>query len=183
MGTAHWCFIPDRTRDVGTALRFLNFLHTEQGHMLANFGTEGQTFTWVNGNPTFTEYVTNHPRGLPLDGILRTYGLLNFPMRQDDRMSVQRFPLPQQIQAYEVWAYNDRSRYAIVNQSILPRYASEHARLITDINTFIEESRAQFISGALPLARYDDYIANLRRMGMDRVLQILQASYEAYNRR
>jgi len=177
----YWHFIPDRTRDIPNALKLLNYLFTEKGNMLANFGEEGLTYTMVNGNPTFTEFTTKNPRGLPVDGILRTYGLLNFSMIQDDRMSVQRFALPQQIQAMEAWAYSDGAKYRIVNASVLPKHASEYATLITDINTYIEESRAQFISGAMPIDRFDQYLATLRRMGMDRLMEILQESYGVYN--
>jgi putative aldouronate transport system substrate-binding protein len=177
-----WCFLPDTSRDPATALKLLNYLHTEKGNILANFGQENVTFTFENSNPVYTEFVTKNPQGLPLDGILRTYGLMNFPITQDDRMSRQRFPLVQQIQAMEVWSKSDGGKYRIVNNSILGQYADEYAALVTDINTYIEECRAQFISGALPLDRFDSYIATLKSMGMDRLLEILQESYDVYNR-
>jgi putative aldouronate transport system substrate-binding protein len=180
---SYWCFIPERTRDVENALKVLNYFHTESGNLLANFGQVGVTYNMINGQPVLNEFTTNNPRGLPLDGILRTYGLLNFPIIQDDRMSVQRFPMPEQIQAYEAWGYSDADKYRIINPSIVPRHVNEYANLVTDINTYIEESRAQFISGALPLSRFDEYTATLRRMGMDRLLVILQESYDAYHRR
>jgi putative aldouronate transport system substrate-binding protein len=179
---SYWCFIPESTRDVRNALKLLNYLFTPKGNMLANFGEEGLTYNMIDGNPVFSEFTTNNPNRLPLDGILRTYALMNFPIIQDERMMVQRFPLPQQIQAMTVWADSDAALYRIVNPAILPRHANEYAGLLTDINTFIEESRAQFISGARSLDQFDQYIATLRRMGMDRLIQILQESFDAYNR-
>lgn len=178
---SYWCYIPQTTKDIPNALKLLNYFFTEKGNLLANFGEEGLTYTMVNGSPTFTEFTTKNPKGLPLDGIVRTYGCLNFPMIQDDRMSVQRFPLQQQIQAMEAWGQSDGSKYRIVNAAVMPKHASEYATLVTDINTYIDESRAQFISGALPVSQFDQYIATLKRMGMDRLLEILQESYEAYN--
>jgi putative aldouronate transport system substrate-binding protein len=180
---SYWCFLPDTTRDVENSLKLLNYLQTEKGNILANFGEENVTFTFVDNNPIYTEFVTKNPQGLPLDGILRTYGLINFPITQDDRMSRQRFPLPQQIQAMEAWAVSDGSKYRIVNNSIIGEYADEYAALVTDINTFVEESRAQFISGALSLDRFDSYyISTLKSMGMDRLLEIYQASFDVYNK-
>ena len=177
-----WCFLPEKCRDVPNSLKILNYLHTEKGNILANFGEEGVTFNYVNGEPVMTPFVTQNPQGLPLDGILRCYGLLNFPITQDLRMSKQRFPLPQQHQAMDVWMKSDGEKYRIVNNSIQAQYADEYAALITDINTYIGESRAQFISGALPIARFDSYIQTLKSMGMDRLLQIMQSSYEVYNK-
>jgi putative aldouronate transport system substrate-binding protein len=180
--TGMWCFLPETCRDVENSLKLLNYAHTEKGNILVNFGQEGTTFNFVNNEPVLTEFVTNNPQGLTLDGILRAYGILNFPITQDERMLRQRFPLQQQIQAMEVWAKSNGSQYRIVNNSILAANVDEYAALLTDINTYIAESQAQFISGALPLDRFDSYIANLKSMGMDRLLEILQASYDVYNR-
>jgi len=177
-----WCFIPNRSKNIEHALKLLNYFYTPQGNLLANFGEEGVTYNMIDGNPVLTEFASKNPDKLPIDGILRTYGLLNFPIIQDDRMMVQRFPLRQQVQAMEAWADSDGAMYRIVNPSILPKYASEYAGLLTDINTFIGESRAQFISGAKPLSEFDQYLATLKKMGMDRLLEILQESYDGYNR-
>jgi putative aldouronate transport system substrate-binding protein len=179
---AFWCFIPESSKNPENALKLLNYLHTEKGNILSNFGIEGVTFSWVNTNPVLNEFTTKNPKGLSLDGIIRAYGLLNFPIVQDDRMLRQRFALPQQIQAMGEWARSDGAKYRIVNNSILGKYGDEYAALITDINTYIAESQAQFISGALPIDRFDSYLAILKSMGMDRVLEILQESYNVYNK-
>jgi putative aldouronate transport system substrate-binding protein len=179
---AFWAFLPESCRDVENSLKLLNYLFTEEGNILANFGKENETFTWINNEPVLTDFVTNNPQGLSLDGILRTCGLMNFPSVQDDRMLRQRFGLPQQIQAMEAWSKSDVAKYRITNDSILGKYADEYSALVTDINTYIYECRAQFISGALPLDRFDSYIATLKRMGMDRLLEILQESYDVYNK-
>jgi len=177
-----WCYMPNTCRDLVNSLKLLNYLHTTNGSTLANFGEEGVTFNWANSQPIYTDFVTKNPAGMSLDSILRAYALLNFPITQDPRMSRQRFPLQQQLQAMDVWSASDADKYKIVNGSIPAQYADEYASLITDITTYINESRAQFISGALPISQFDAYIANLRSMGMDRMMQILQASYEIYNK-
>ena len=182
VATSDWAFIPQKSHDLPNALKALNYLYTEKGNILANFGEEGVTFNYVNGNPVFNDYVANNPQGLPVDGVLRANALLNFPIVMDNRMTLQRFPLKQQVQAMQAWSNSDGDKYRIVNTSIIGQNASEYAGLVTDINTYINESRAQFISGALPLASFDQYIANLRKMGMDRLLEILQASYNMYNK-
>jgi putative aldouronate transport system substrate-binding protein len=177
------CFLTDKNKDVENTLRLLNYAFTEKGNILVNFGQEGKTFTYVDGEPVFTDFVLKNPEGLTLDGILRAYGILNFPIVQDERMTRQRFPLAGQIDAMEKWSRADNNKYRIINTNILAEYVDEYAALVTDINTFIAESRAQFISGALSLDRYDSYyIATLKSMGMDRLLEILQLSYDAYNR-
>ena len=172
-----WCFLPETSRDPENALKLLNYAFTEKGNILVNFGQEGKTFNFVNGEPVFTDFVTSNTGGLTLDGILRCYAILNFPIVQDERMTRQRFPLRSQVEAMEKWSASDGSKYRIINNSILSEYADEYAALVTDINTFVAESRAQFISGALPLDRFESYyLPALKNMGMDRLLEILQAS-------
>jgi putative aldouronate transport system substrate-binding protein len=177
-----WCFLPPSSKNAEYALKALNYFFTEKGNILANFGQENLTFTYVNGQPVYTQMVTKNPEGIPLDGFLRANGLLNFPIIQDNRMTEQRFALPQQVAALKAWGYSDADKYRIANNNILAEHADEYGALITDINTYIEESRAQFISGALPLDRFDSYIANLKNIGMDRLLEILQVSYDVYNK-
>jgi putative aldouronate transport system substrate-binding protein len=178
-----WAFIPQgSTRNVEYSLKLLNYLFTPKGIMLSNFGEEGLTYTMVNNEAVLTEYMTKNPRGIPLDALLRVHGMLNFPLLQTDSMTRQRYPLPEQIQAMAAWAKSDAAKYMIVNNSILPQFVEEYATLFTDINTYIGESRAQFISGAMPLGQFDSYISTLKRMGMDRLLEILQTSFEAYNK-
>ena len=124
-----------------------------------------------------------NPRDLPMNAMLSAHTMLQFPILQDNRMARQRMGSPVQIQAVEAWSNSDIEKYRIVNTTIMARYADEYAALVTDINTFISESRAQFISGALSLDRFESfYIPTLRSMGMDRLLQIAQESYNYYNR-
>jgi putative aldouronate transport system substrate-binding protein len=181
--TGYWCWLPEKCRDVPNSLKLLNYLFTKEGHILANFGEENLTFTYSNGKPTFTEYVTHNPKGVSLDGLIRVHGLLNFPIVQDKDMVVQRYPLQEQVDAMNAWAKSDTAKYRISNNSILSEFTDEYAMLTTDINTFINESQAQFISGALPIEQFDSYyIPALKKMGMDRLLEILQISYDAYNK-
>ena len=160
-----------------------NFAFTEKGNRLVNFGIEGTTYTMVDGRPVYTDFVLNNPNGHTLDGILRAYGILNWSILQDEWMTRQRFPLPSQVDAMEKWGNSDISKYRIINNSILQDHVDEYSALVTDINTFINESQAQFISGNLPMDRFETYyIPGLQRMGIDRLIEILQISYDAYNK-
>ena len=181
--TSYWCFLPDRCRDAANSLKLLNYLHTKEGHILGNFGEENVTFTYENGQPVFTQFVMNNPRGIALNAVMHAYTLIGFPIMQDNRMSRQRMGSQMQIQATEAWSNSDIAKYRIINSSILAQYADEYAGLVTDINTFVRESRAQFISGALPVDRYESYyIPALKNMGMDRLIQIAQESFNFYNK-
>lgn len=178
-------FIPESTSPEKriAALKLLNYLFTENGHMLTNFGVEGETYEMVDGVPTLTEFMTNNPDGKPLDGMLRAYAMLNWPMWYEPGLLEQRYAMPEQRQSIEAWAEADTDIYQIQNTSIAPEFVDEYARLWTDIDTYIKEYRAQFIAGSkAPDTFESEYLPTLQQMGMDRVLEIYQLSYDMYNK-
>lgn len=177
-------FIPEGTPDDRrqTALMALNYLFTDEGHMMTNFGVEGETYDMVDEEPILNEFMTNNPDGKPLDGMLRAYAMLNWPMWYEESLLEQRYAMPAQTQAIKAWAESDSDSYQIQNTSISPEFVDEYASLWTDIDTYMKEYRSQFISGAKSPDTFEsEYIPTLQQMQMDRVMEILQASYEKYN--
>ena len=73
-------------KDVETAARLLDYAYSEEGHMLFNFGVEGESYTMVDGYPTYTDKILNNPEGWPLAQSLAAYirGNYNGPFVQDD---------------------------------------------------------------------------------------------------
>ena len=176
VSTASW--ITEDCDNVPAACAFLNYLYTESGNTLYNFGIEGESFEYVDGKPKFTELMTKNPEGYSLDPMIRKYGILNFSGVQDLGMSAQRFPLKEQIDAYAAWSSHTADKYMIVNNAILAEYMNEEATLWTDIDTYVNEMRARFISGQEPLSNFDNYISTLKNMGMDRLIEIRQLSLD-----
>ncbi|MDD4140397.1 MAG: extracellular solute-binding protein [Eubacteriales bacterium] len=176
VSTASW--LTEDCENVPAACAFLNYLYTEPGNLLYNFGIEGESFEYVDGKPKFTELMTKNPDGYSLDPMIRKYGILNFSGVQDLGMSAQRFPLQEQIDAYAAWSSHTADKYMIINNAILAEYMNEEATLWTDIDTYINEMRARFISGQEPLENFDQYITTLKNMGMDRLIEIRQLSLD-----
>jgi putative aldouronate transport system substrate-binding protein len=52
--------------------------------------------------------------------------------------------------------------------------------LRTDLETYVKQMEAKFVSGTEPLANWDAYIANLKKIGIDEFTKILQAAYDRY---
>ncbi len=178
-------FIPVTTQgeDRINALKFLNYFYTDAGHVLSNYGTEGETYNIIDGSYVLNDFMVNNPDKLPLDGLLRSYALMNWPMYYDDNMLAQRYGMPEQNAAILSWAQADTDLYQIQNATILPEYADEYAKLWTDIKTYVMEYRSQFIIGTKSPDTFEsEYLPTLEKMQLPRVLEILQASYEAYNK-
>lgn len=165
------------------AVALFNWLFTDEGKLISNFGPEGLCWTPdENGNPVFTEYMTRNESGLSLDQMLYTQSMGNRPKIALGAQSRQRFAMPEQVQAMENWNQTQVNSYLLPSYSVLDAdAATEATALWTDISTYISESTAKFITGEKNLEDdFDAYLAQLKSMGMDRYIEIQQNALDAY---
>ena len=76
--------------------------------MLNNFGIEGESYEMVNGEPKYTELITNNPDKLPMAQILTMYvrATGEAPFIQDPRYIEQYYQLDSQQKALGIWGDN-----------------------------------------------------------------------------
>lgn len=65
------------------------------------------------------------------------------------------------------------TRYAFTEEEL-----NDLATLRTDVDTYVKESMTRFAVGEMPITEWDNYIATLNSMGLDRYLEILQSGYD-----
>lgn len=160
-------------------MRWIDYLWaSEEGVRLANFGIEGKTYEMVDGEPQFTEWVNNHPDGLDPASALRSIGsypaLLGHQTEQFVAQTIEEDVVEQmrEMESYLVEPYPE----------IIPT-AEEQERLImltSDIDTFVEESIEQFITGQKDIDEFDDFVLQLESLGIDEVIEIKQQQYNRY---
>lgn len=180
-----WAITP-ACKDVETALEFLNYGYTEEGHMLLNFGIEGKSYELVNGEPVYTEWITNNPDGLTMQLAMSYYcrAFGTGPCSLDDKAIKQYAARPQQQEAYANWSDNDAEKYNIPPAAVVSeQYLSEYGSLTSDIQTYVDEMSLKFIRGIEPLDEFDDYLKTLKEMGTDRLTEIIQDAYDRYSRK
>lgn len=69
------------------------------------------------------------------------------------------------------------------NLAYLPDEITELGTLKTDLSTFITASQAEFIIGTRDIdTGWDAYLAQIKGMGLDKILEIEQAAYDRYNK-
>jgi putative aldouronate transport system substrate-binding protein len=51
----------------------------------------------------------------------------------------------------------------------------------TDIQTYVKQMKAKFITGAEPLSNFEQYCATLEKMGLSKVIEVVQAAYDRFN--
>ncbi len=160
------------------AVKFADYAYSEEGGTLLSFGVENESYTMVNGTPTYTDLITNTP-GKSMSEMLAQYTVATaYPMVQSMDYFDQ-FMLPAQKAAINVWKDCDTTR-------TVPVLKFNDEELNTAITTFNEvdsynnEMINKFITGRESFDNYDNYQKTLKSMGLEDVVKVRQAAYERY---
>ncbi len=86
-------------------------------------------------------------------------------------------------QALSQWCVSDVKKYKLPPLTIASDDMSEYTSLNSDLNTYIQEMLVKFVKGTESLDDFDDYLTTLKKMGMDRVIEIQQKAYDEYESR
>lgn len=58
---------------------------------------------------------------------------------------------------------------------------SQVSAYLSDLDTYVKQMEAKFVTGAEPLANWDKYVAQLQKMGSDKIVEIYQAAYDRWD--
>ena len=165
------------------ALRWLDYLYTDEGALLANYGVEGDTFEFdENGEPVFTDKILNNENGWTMTQTVASYLCPSAGIANWSDWTRELAGVPEKDQAcYDVWSeFSDDWRLPS-SVTLTQDESTERAALYADISTIVKEQTAQFISGALDIEEnWDAYISALEASGMERAIEITQAAYDRY---
>lgn len=160
------------------AVKFADYAYSEEGGTLLSFGVENESYTMVNGTPTYTNLITNTP-GKSMSEMLAQYTVATaYPMVQSMDYFNQ-FMLPAQKAAINVWKDCDTTRTV----PVLKFHDEELNTAITtfhEVDSYNNEMINKFITGRESFDNYDNYQKTLKSMGLEDVVKVRQAAYERY---
>jgi putative aldouronate transport system substrate-binding protein len=165
--------------DIELACRILDYLYSDEGILLANYGVEGETFEYdENGEPVFTDLVVNNPdyefslclikytSSTPASICINERNYLGYTDAQK--------------KAVEVWLRNTESTQA--PGSIWTTDAqNEYDSIATDLGSFVSTYCLQFITGSKSMDEWDAFVEEaLSSFDVDRMTELSQEAVEAY---
>lgn len=164
------------------AARFLDYGYSEEGHMTYNFGKEGASYNMVDGYPTYVEEITANPEGKSMSQMLAHNCLAGVygPFVQDERYIEQYYSMPQQQDALVQWSSCQMEKYRVPQLILTVEEKDIYTAIMGEIETYVGEMCNQFITGKKPISEFDDFVAEIKKMGIDDALAIKQAAYERY---
>jgi putative aldouronate transport system substrate-binding protein len=185
--------ITTQAEDVALCAEFADYAYGDEGHVLYNFGIEGESYEWTTEYegfegerwPEYTEIVTNDPDGRTLAqmGGLYTRAFYSGPIVQDRRYIYQYARRPAQREAIQIWSRTDAEEHKLPVITATPEEAEELAEIMSEVETYREEMFVKFITGQEPLSNFDEFQARLKQMGIERAVAIKQAGLDRFNAR
>lgn len=164
------------------AAEWLDMWYSPEATVVANWGLEGEGLEYdADGNPHYTELVTNNPDGLAMNFARELYAAPTGGYMYD--MQTVYSLWTDEVKGYcDMWSSN------IDNSMALPSFTAktteeseEFAAISGDLITYISETLSKLMLGELNLeGDLDTFISTIKEMGMDRLIEIQQASYDRY---
>ena len=168
------------------AVKWLDYLFSEEGALLANYGIEGDTFNYdKDGKPVFTEKVTKNPDGLSMSQAMALYTCppSMLPCSYDWTRELAGVSQPS-IDMMNVWNQQNRDYNYPGQATMTSEENREYASLYNNIQTYSTERVTQFITGVHDInTEWDDFVNTIKDQGSDRCVELKQAALDRYLKR
>lgn len=169
--------------DPAAIARYVDYLYSDAGILLANYGVEGETFHYVDGKPVLTELVTNNPNysyNLALN-IFTCDRQTPVPFIIDEQKARNDYS-EDQSNAVAVWNEATDGLYNIPRQGVnmTTKEQEKYNSTYSDIDTYMDETISKFVVGDLSLDQFDSFVQKLKDMGIEDCIAIEQTAYDRY---
>lgn len=147
-------------------ISFVDYLYSEEGALLCNYGIEGETFEYdEDGVPHFTDLIYNNPtydyRTAVFIYVMDAGPTVVDPMRGTGTYTQE------QLDSWSDWTdANMDYSHVIPPKVVLMAEDTEYNNLISDIETFLDEMTVKYITGEYSFDNYEtDFVEALKGMG------------------
>jgi putative aldouronate transport system substrate-binding protein len=169
-------------------MQVVNYLFSEDGQLMYNYGDEGHSFEYdAVGNPQYTELITNNPDGISYKDACYIYASAvasgHLPSVMDVRAGYYYFSDAE-------WAVFDTFRtcdadgtYNLPNGVALNEEENEaYASISSDVTTYAATEIMKFVMGQAELTpeSFQTFQDTIISMGGERMEALYQAAYERF---
>jgi putative aldouronate transport system substrate-binding protein len=177
--------ISTSAKDLELATRLQDYGYSPEGNMYYNFGTEGVSYTMINGFPTYTPLILRHPQGWPTSQSLGAYARAGIggAMVQDVRYIDQYMNNQEGKDTLDIIAAPQVLKHKLPMLTPTVDESQELARIMNEVNTYVTEMTTKYILGTENFSSYTTFVSTVRRMGIERAIEIENAAYTRYSKR
>lgn len=166
-------------KDPILAAKWIDYLYTEEGSVLRNYGVEGVSYENIDGVPQFTQEVrdmkaTGNYTSYDWTGICQGIGIYDWKnsLYGND---------PKNLACYDVWDASTDGAYTMPPITLTSDEGTQFSTTMGDIKTYTEECTLKFVTGAMDIdAEWDGYVEQVKSMGIDQATTLKQAALDRY---
>ena len=167
---------------IDKCLELLNYLYSEEGSELINWGVEGVSYTKnEDGTHVWTDKVTNDP-DYPMSDAVFKYALPTlgaWPKAMSyEAWGAMNLVVPDQITTHKNYAAGssalDKPGYSLTIEE------QDATTPLTEINTAVSEVYVNVITGNKPVEDLDALLTQVQGMGIKQVVDAYQSGYERF---
>lgn len=176
--------ITDKNKHPVETARWMDYFYSNAGVELFFMGVEGESYKKTGHGVEYLDKITNNPQGLTKDEALKPYvtyfgaaypGIVKekyFKGAESSPESTGAAKLIEPNAQDEIWP----------NFTYTQDEAEQLDSLADDIEKYVDESWARFVTGATPLSDWEKYVDKVKQMGLDDYLEVQQAAYDRYRK-
>lgn len=170
------CEHPDR------AMEWIDFFFSEEGSILANYGIEDETYVKDGDSYKYTDLVLDNPEGVSANVAYYKYSFAHGAFFRDINRAFQLYA-DYEMDAWDVWENSADTAYAMPAIQLTAEEGVEIGEIMEEVNGYVNSKRIEFITGETPLESFDEYVDNIKKMNIDRAIEIQQDALVRYNAR
>ena len=177
--------ITDKCKYPEAAVRWIDYFYSEEGGRFVFLGVEGKSYEQKSdGSYEFLdEIVNNIPEGSTFDQAISKYVPYaggGIPALQKTEYFKGGETHPGSLKAAQnMVPYTPKEIWSKFNFTL--DEVDQKAALESDINGYVNQMYPQFIQGKVPFTEWDNYVAEIEKMGLKDYLELYAKGYERYN--
>ncbi len=186
MTAGHGTIITKSAKNTKEITKLIDYMYTEEGQTLLNWGIEGKSYTVVDGKKTFTDEIFKNKDGKAPNQAIAKYSLPTngWPKVMDfEPYSAINLIMPEQRNASDKWAQGDYSLLLSPNVQYAPEESATLGTILNDVNTYKNEMVLKFVMGIEPMTKYDDFLKTIKNMKIENAVKITQDAYDRFDKR
>ena len=165
-------------KDPVLAAKWIDYFYSEEGSLLKNYGIEGETFEYIDGEPQLNDEV----RKAKADGTKSGYDYLGVALTgiYDWKNSLYGND-EKNLVCYDVWDASTDGSYVMPPISMTSDEGTNYSAIMGDITTYVQECTVKFITGAMDVDKeWDNYVSQIQSMGIEQATEYQQAALDRY---
>ena len=161
------------------AIRFLDYLYSEEGSRYMNFGIESKQYDMKDGKPYYNDSIL-HGSDTAINELAKVGSCSDFPFIQDFWYEEQ-WLTDEAKRGMDMYKSGDYIIEPFPTLSYTSEEKDRYTELYTSISTYVSEHKQKWVLGSEDIeSSFASYQQEIKKLGLDEMVKIQQAAYDRY---